>query len=131
MEERFTKRGVGVDDEEQIGKLIASLIASLLSTKGHQCITARNGLEALDKIAENEFNAVISDVVMPEMDGIVLIKELSKHYQSLPVVVAIPNQRCQPETKLRSKGSPDPGPPKASAAPRCRGPFCHGVCISD
>src|SRR4030042_5775376 len=72
-----------VDDEEPMRKLIASL----LSTKGHQCITARNGLEALDKITENKFNAVITDVVMPEMDGIALTKELSKHYQSLPVMI--------------------------------------------
>jgi len=72
-----------VDDEEQMRKLIASL----LSTKGHQCITARNGLEALDKIMEAKYDAVITDIVMPEMDGIALSKELSKHYQSLPVMV--------------------------------------------
>jgi diguanylate cyclase (GGDEF)-like protein len=72
-----------VDDEEQMRKLIASL----LSTKGHQCITARNGLEALDKIMGAKYDAVITDVVMPEMDGIALTKELSKHYQSLPVMV--------------------------------------------
>jgi diguanylate cyclase (GGDEF)-like protein len=72
-----------VDDEEQMRKLIVSL----LSTKGHQCITARNGLEALDKIMGAKYDAVITDVVMPEMDGIALTKELSKHYQSLPVMV--------------------------------------------
>ena len=72
-----------VDDEEPMRKLIVSL----LSTKGHQCVTATNGLEALDKITENKFNAVITDVVMPEMDGIALTREVSKHYQSLPVIV--------------------------------------------
>jgi len=72
-----------VDDEEQM----RTLIASLLSTKGHQCITARNSLEALDKIMEAKYDAVITDIVMPEMDGIALTKELSKHYQSLPVMV--------------------------------------------
>ena len=70
-----------VDDEEQIRKLIASLLA----TKGHHVTTARNGLEALDKIGK--YDAVISDVVMPEMDGITLTEELSKQYQSLPVMV--------------------------------------------
>ena len=72
-----------VDDEEPMRKLIVSL----LSPKGHQCVTANNGREALDKIMETKFDALITDIVMPEMDGITLTKELSKHYQNLPVMV--------------------------------------------
>ena len=72
-----------VDDEEQIRKLIASLLAA----KRHHVTTASNGLEALDKIVGGKYDAVISDVVMPEMDGITLTEELSKQYQSLPVMV--------------------------------------------
>jgi len=35
---------------------------------------------------ETKFDALITDIVMPEMDGITLTKELSKHYQNLPVM---------------------------------------------
>jgi diguanylate cyclase (GGDEF)-like protein len=72
-----------VDDEERMRKLIASL----LSTRGHQCVNASNGLDALHKMKENRFDAVITDIVMPEMDGIALTRELLKHHQSLPVMV--------------------------------------------
>jgi diguanylate cyclase (GGDEF)-like protein len=72
-----------VDDEEPMRKLIVSL----LSPKGHQCVTANNGREALDKFMETKFDALITDIVMPEMDGITLTEELSKHYQNLPVMV--------------------------------------------
>jgi len=72
-----------VDDDEPMRKLIVSL----LSPRGHQCVTANNGREALDKIMETKFDALITDIAMPEMDGITLTKELSKHYQSLPVMV--------------------------------------------
>jgi two-component system cell cycle response regulator len=72
-----------VDDEEPTRKLIVDLLA----TKGHQCLTANNGLEALDKIVGTKFDAVITDIVMPEMDGIALTKEVSKHGQNLPVMV--------------------------------------------
>jgi len=72
-----------VDDEEPIRKLIATI----LSQRGHQCVTADNGLEALDKIMQAKYDALITDIVMPEKDGIALTKELSKHYQSLPVMV--------------------------------------------
>jgi diguanylate cyclase (GGDEF)-like protein len=72
-----------VDDAEPMRKLITTL----LSKKGHQCVTANNGLEALDKIKEAKFDALITDIVMPEMDGIALTRELSNHYQNLPVMV--------------------------------------------
>jgi diguanylate cyclase (GGDEF)-like protein len=72
-----------VDDEEPMRKLLATS----LSLRGHQCVTANNGVEALDKIMEAKFDALITDVVMPEMDGITLTKELSKRYQNLPVMV--------------------------------------------
>jgi two-component system response regulator AtoC len=72
-----------VDDEEPMRKLIVSL----LSQKGHQCLTSNNGREALDQIMETKFDAVIADIVMPEMDGIALTQELSKRYQSLPVMI--------------------------------------------
>ena len=72
-----------VDDDEPMRKLIVSL----LSPRGHQCVTANSGREALDKIMETKFDALITDIAMPEMDGITLTKELSKHYPSLPVMV--------------------------------------------
>jgi diguanylate cyclase (GGDEF)-like protein len=71
-----------VDDEEPMRKLIVTL----LTQKGHDCVTASNGLEALDKITKTKFDGVIADIVMPEMDGIALTKALSKHYPSIPVM---------------------------------------------
>jgi diguanylate cyclase (GGDEF)-like protein len=70
------------DDQEAVRKLIVTL----LSQEGHHCVTANNGLEALDRIMETKFDAVIADIVMPEMDGIDFIKELSRHDRSLPVM---------------------------------------------
>ena len=72
-----------VDDEEPIRKLIATM----LSQQGHQCITASNGIEALDKIMEAKFDALITDIVMPEMDGIALTKEMVKLYPDLPILI--------------------------------------------
>jgi diguanylate cyclase (GGDEF)-like protein len=71
-----------VDDDESIRNLMVALLAQ----KGHHCETATNGLEALDRISKDGFDAVITDIVMPEMDGISLTEELLKRYQSLPVM---------------------------------------------
>ena len=72
-----------VDDEEPVKRLIATL----LSQDGHQCAAASSGLEALDKIKKHRFDAVVADIVMPEMSGLDLMGELSKHDQSLPVMI--------------------------------------------
>ena len=72
-----------VDDQEPMGKLVAVLLARL----GHQCITARSGADALSKIIQNKVDAVISDIVMPEMDGIVLTKKLLSLYPRLPILI--------------------------------------------
>jgi diguanylate cyclase (GGDEF)-like protein len=72
-----------VDDQESM----RSLMVTLLTQKGYHCETAMNGLEALDKISKTEIDAVITDIVMPEIDGISLTKELLKRYQSLPIMI--------------------------------------------
>jgi diguanylate cyclase (GGDEF)-like protein len=78
-------------------------MVTLLAQKGHHCETAMNGLEALDKISKTEFDSVITDIVMPEMDGILLTKELSNRYQSLPVMIVTGHtQEYSAETAMAS-----------------------------
>jgi len=72
-----------VDDEEPMRKLVVTL----LSRQGHECMTASNGVEALDKISQNKVDAVITDIIMPEMDGITLTKEIMILYPNLPILV--------------------------------------------
>jgi two-component system, sensor histidine kinase and response regulator len=51
--------------------LINQKVASrMLEKNGHNVITANNGREALDILGEREFDAVLMDVQMPEMDGL-------------------------------------------------------------
>ena len=72
-----------VDDEELIRKLVSSILSNLK----HTCITANNGVDALDKLKKNKIDAVITDIKMPEMDGIMLTREIFCQYPELPVMV--------------------------------------------
>jgi diguanylate cyclase (GGDEF)-like protein len=72
-----------VDDEEQV----RNLVVSLFSKYGHSCGTAKDGLEALEKIKKNAFDSAVIDIVMPLMDGITLTRELINLYPSLPVMI--------------------------------------------
>lgn len=72
-----------VDDEE----LIRDLIATSLSKFGFSYKTAVNGKDALEKMKQEKIDAVITDIKMPEMDGILLTSEISNAYPGVPVMV--------------------------------------------
>jgi len=61
-----------IDDEE----LLTKSLLKLLNSKGYAATIARSGLEALAKVKEADFDLIICDVRMPEMDGIETINQI-------------------------------------------------------
>jgi len=61
-----------VDDEQ----LVRDLLVSYLNSLGFVVETAQDGLEGLEKYTEGDFDLVITDLSMPNMDGLQLMKEL-------------------------------------------------------
>ncbi len=72
-----------VDDDE----LVRNLVVTLLSKSGHSSITAVDGVDALGRMKGNKIDAVITDIKMPNMDGVVLTTEILKQYPGLPIMV--------------------------------------------
>jgi signal transduction histidine kinase len=60
-----------VDDNEQN----LYLLEMILKVYGHKVISARNGAEALQKLSRDYFQLIISDILMPEVDGFQLCRE--------------------------------------------------------
>jgi DNA-binding response OmpR family regulator len=73
-----------VDDEPPV----AVLLRDALTLAGHEVYTAPDGVQAMRILKESSFALLITDVVMPEMDGLELISELKKLDQP-PEVIAI------------------------------------------
>ena len=65
------------------------MLTFILKKEGHTIITAGHGIEALDRLAETTIDVVITDIGMPEMDGITLLKQMraDASYEKLPVIV--------------------------------------------
>ncbi len=63
-----------VDDEMLIRK---SLVRAFLSL-GFQCDEAENGLQALEKITNNDYRGILLDVIMPEKNGYEVLLEMKK-----------------------------------------------------
>jgi two-component system, sensor histidine kinase and response regulator len=54
-------------EDNVINQKVASL---MLEKKGHVVVTVNNGREAIETLADQDFDAVLMDVQMPEMDGL-------------------------------------------------------------
>ena len=52
------------------------LLAIVLQREGYRVITAGNGLEALEKLETEHVQIALSDIIMPKMDGFVLMKRI-------------------------------------------------------
>jgi len=72
-----------VDDEVN---LLQSL-GDVLRSKGFMVGTARNGLEALDRLKERFFDLIIADLKMPRMGGMELLKVVRERYPQTAVVI--------------------------------------------
>ena len=68
-----------VDDES----IIAQLIADVLGGEGFEVDTAPHGLAALDRLANRTYDVVLSDLRMPELDGLGLFREIEQRYPDL------------------------------------------------
>ncbi len=71
------------DDQE----LLRNLIVTFLSKLGHSCVTAIDGVDALEKMKGNKIDAVVTDMRMPNMDGITLTSKISMQYPEIPVMI--------------------------------------------
>ena len=58
------------------------LLAWMLQKLGYQVVAAANGKEAWDAFRKGRFRLVISDVLMPEIDGLELCRRIRTHKQS-------------------------------------------------
>jgi CheY-like chemotaxis protein len=58
----------------------------LLLSSGHRIVAARDGAEALVALDGQPVDLVITDVLMPKMDGLEFIREIREHRPELPIV---------------------------------------------
>lgn len=72
-----------VDDEQGI----RDTLYYNLTDCGYEVMTAKNGKEALEIIKNNKFKVILSDIVMDDGDGIMLLKELKILSKFLPVIL--------------------------------------------
>ena len=72
-----------VDDQE----FVLAPIAHMLKASGYDVRTAADGVAALDLLATQPVSVVVSDVTMPEMDGVELVGHIAQRWPGVPVML--------------------------------------------
>jgi DNA-binding response OmpR family regulator len=80
----MAKRILVVDDDENI----LSLERTILEQKGFEVTTAGGGAEALELLGKNEYDLVLLDVMMPEIDGFTVCRRIKEEPRTreIPVI---------------------------------------------
>ena len=73
-----------VDDDELVRMTLSVLVGSL----GYHCLVAGDGVEALGVLKSTNVDLVLTDIVMPGMDGLELLVHIHKHHRDTDVIVS-------------------------------------------
>jgi DNA-binding NtrC family response regulator len=92
------KRVLVVDDEKDIRRLLSDF----LSSEGFEVSVAKDGQESLDQMRVNSFDLVITELHMPRMDGIEMLKHMEQASRRVKVIVmtADPTDRRLSEIRM-------------------------------
>jgi len=77
-----TARVLVVDDDAAVRELVAAMLES----GGYPVEVASNGREALSMLADGRFDVIITDLVMPEQEGIETIKLIRRDHPKVKVI---------------------------------------------
>lgn len=72
-----------VDDEAHMREVLSGL----LEAAGHQPFTAENGMEALQMLGTHPIDVMLADIAMPQMSGLTLLRESTRRFPDVPVVL--------------------------------------------
>lgn len=76
------KRILVIDDDAQLRQMLTTL----LTRKGFQVKTAENGKAGLDLAQRHRFDLVITDIFMPEKEGLETIQEFRQRFAGTPLI---------------------------------------------
>ena len=77
------RRILVVDDEENA----RVALSKILTHDGYEVSSAGNGLEALNFLRSNDVELIITDLNMPEMNGLMFLRELNRSYPTSKVIM--------------------------------------------
>jgi len=100
---RVVTRILVVDDEPKLGRVIVEM----LDGAGHEAARSSGGRDALAKIASGEIDIVLTDLRMPDVDGMAVLRETRKVAPNTDVVVMTAHATAQNAVDAMKEGAVD------------------------
>ncbi len=94
---------LSVDDDGELRELLHELISQM----GHASVTAADGIDALEKMEEKQFDIVITDINMPRLNGVGLIKRIASDFSDTDVIAITGYQTEYNYTDIIALGASD------------------------
>lgn len=92
-----------VDDERST----LDALSTILSREGHDVLTVTSGQEALAQLQEEELDLLLSDVKMPKMDGLALLRHVKAHHAEIVVIMMSGHQDVTAAVEAMKAGAFD------------------------
>ena len=92
-----------VDDDDGVREMLADFFEVL----GFRSIVASNGREALDILDKHQVSLVISDIKMPVMDGIEMLRRIKKRHTDLDVILITGYEPDYSRNSVKEAGASD------------------------
>ena len=87
-----------VDDDQQV----LEVLREMLRLEGHDVDLAENGLEALAALRKGHFDLIITDLIMPEKEGLETIADIRRDYGNVPIIAISGGGRGGPMNYLET-----------------------------
>lgn len=101
MSEMEKARILVVDDD----KLTCELLLDFLQLKGYGADCANDGMEAVKKIENGDYSVVISDVRMPQMNGMELLAKIKSFNPHIEIIMITAHSAMEIALKCMEKGA--------------------------
>ena len=92
-----------VDDDESVCHVMSVLLADL----GYEVVTETDPRRVLSLVRQGEFDVVLLDIVMPDLDGLELIDQIREHFNVLPILVVTAYGSAELTVEAMRRGATD------------------------
>jgi DNA-binding response OmpR family regulator len=102
-----------IDDDESLRKALSRI----LQRNGYQVTTAVNGRQGIDMFAMDRFDLVITDMFMPDRDGLDVVLQLTEHNPAVKIITMSGGSQSMGENQFYLDASRDLGAMRSMKKP--------------
>ena len=85
-----------IDDDNQF----RTMLRKMIERNGHEVVEASDGKEGIKRYRKNPTDLIITDLIMPEKDGVETIQELKKDFPNIKIIAISGGGRLGPQDYL-------------------------------